>query len=80
MATTSTDPQAQAMSQSMELMMPLMFGFITLQLASGLGIYFVATNVFGIVLQYFVSGWGSLSEVFGRLGGSQSKGKKNARK
>lgn len=82
MATPSTDPQAQAMSQSMELMMPVMFGFITLQAASGLGIYFVATNVFGIVLQYFVSGWGSLSEVIPQLGGgkSQTKDKKNARK
>ncbi len=82
MATPSTDREAQAMSQSMELMMPMMFGFITLQAASGLGLYFVATNVFGIVLQYFVSGWGSLSQVFPQLSGSKSetKGKKNARK
>jgi len=82
MASPSTDPQAQAMSQSMELMMPMMFGFITLQVASGLGLYFVATNVFGIVMQYFVSGWGTLSDVFPQLGGSrsQAKGKKNAPK
>lgn len=84
MASPSTDPQQQAMSQTMELMMPMMFGFITLQLASGLGLYFVATNVFGIVLQYFVSGWGSLATVFGRVGGrgsgDQAKGEKRGRK
>jgi YidC/Oxa1 family membrane protein insertase len=82
MATPSTDPQAQAMAQSMELMMPMMFGFITLQVASGLGLYFVATNLFGIVLQYFVGGWGGLAGVFPMLGGrrDQTKGKKNARK
>jgi YidC/Oxa1 family membrane protein insertase len=82
MATPSNDPQAQAMSQSMELTMPIMFGFITLNTASGLGLYFVATNVFGVVLQYFVSGWGTLSTVIPQLGrgNSQTKGKKNARK
>ena len=69
---SSTDPQQQAMSQSMELMMPIMFGFITFQLASGLGIYFVATNVFGIILQYFVSGWGALGTLFSRRSGGAS--------
>ena len=69
---SSTDPQQQAMSQSMELMMPIMFGFITFQLASGLGLYFVATNVFGIILQYFVSGWGALGTLFSRRSGGAS--------
>ena len=60
----NADPQQQAMSQSMELMMPLMFGWITLSMASGLGLYFVATNVVGVIQQYFSSGWGSLASVF----------------
>lgn len=64
MTPPSADPQQQAMSQSMELMMPLMFGWITINLASGLGLYFVATNLVGIVQQYFTSGWGSLAAVF----------------
>jgi len=84
MSTSSTDPQQQAMSQTMELMMPMMFGFITFQLASGLGLYFVATNVFGIVLQYFISGWGSLGTLFSKKGDrarpAQLKGKKHGRK
>ncbi len=60
----NADPQQKAMSQSMELTMPLMFGYITLSLASGLGLYFVASNVVGIVQQYFTSGWGSLAGMF----------------
>ncbi|MBC7261143.1 MAG: membrane protein insertase YidC, partial [Chloroflexi bacterium] len=65
MASPTADPQQQAMNQSMELMMPMMFGIITLQLASGLGLYFVATNLVGIIQQYFVSGWGALATLFG---------------
>jgi len=66
MAAPAADPQQQAMSQSMELMMPMMFGMITFQLASGLALYFVASNVVGIAQQYFVSGWGNLASVFSR--------------
>jgi YidC/Oxa1 family membrane protein insertase len=52
-------PQAQ-MSQSMLMMMPLMFGFITMNLPSGLGLYFVISSLIGIVIQYFTTGWGGL--------------------
>jgi len=82
MAAPSTDPQQQAMSQSMELMMPLMFGAIVLQTASGLGLYFVVSNIAGIVQQYFVSGWGSLATVFSGRGSTKTahpKGKDNGR-
>ena len=68
MAVPSGDPQQRAMSESMSITMPLMFGIITFQLASGLALYFVATNVFGIVQQYFTSGLGGLASVFDRLG------------
>lgn len=66
MTPQNADPQQQAMSQSMELMMPLMFGWITINLASGLGLYFVATNLVGIIQQYFTTGWGSLASVLNR--------------
>jgi len=59
--TPSTDSQAASMSQSMQITMPLMFGFITMSLASGLAVYFVISNLVGIVTQYFISGKGSLS-------------------
>ena len=51
--------QAQ-MSQSMAVTMPLMFAFITINLASGLALYFVISNLVGIAVQYFMTGWGSL--------------------
>ena len=66
MSPAGGDPQQQAMSQSMELTMPFMFAWITYSSASGLGLYFVATNLVGIVQQYFSSGWGSLASVFRR--------------
>jgi len=58
---SSTDSQAASMSQSMQITMPLMFGFITLNLASGLAVYFVISNLVSIATQYFISGKGSLS-------------------
>jgi YidC/Oxa1 family membrane protein insertase len=54
--TASMDPQQQQMNQTMMWMMPLMFAFFTLQFPSGLALYWVATNVVGIVLQYFYQG------------------------
>ena len=55
-ATTTMDPQQQQMNQTMLWMMPLMFAFFTLQFPSGLALYWVATNVVSIVLQYFYMG------------------------
>jgi YidC/Oxa1 family membrane protein insertase len=43
------DPQAAQMSQSMTLTMPLMFGWMSLSFPSGLSIYFVISNLIGIV-------------------------------
>jgi membrane protein insertase Oxa1/YidC/SpoIIIJ len=43
------------------MMMPLMFGFFTLSFPSGLALYWVVSNIIGIIIQYFVSGgWGYL--------------------
>jgi YidC/Oxa1 family membrane protein insertase len=41
--------QAQAMSQSMGTIMPIMFGMISLSLSVGLSIYFIASNLVGVV-------------------------------
>ncbi len=57
---TSADPKQQQMSRMMTIMMPLMFAFFTLQFPSGLALYWVASNIIGIITQYFVTGWGSL--------------------
>jgi YidC/Oxa1 family membrane protein insertase len=51
--------QAQAMTQSMTTMMPLMFGFFSLSFSVGLSVYFVVSNLIGI-LQYSLMGQGKL--------------------
>lgn len=58
--TTTTDPQQKQMSAMMQNFMPLMFGFFTLSFPSGLAVYWVISNIIGIVQQYFVTGWGGL--------------------
>jgi len=54
--------QAQMM-QSMTTIMPIMFGFFSLSFSVGLSIYFVASNVIGIV-QYSPQGRNVLDKVF----------------
>jgi YidC/Oxa1 family membrane protein insertase len=56
----SSDPKQQQQSQMMLWMMPIMFVFMSLSFPSGLALYWVASNVIGIVMQYFVTGWGGL--------------------
>ncbi len=56
----STDPRQKQTNQIMLWMFPLMFGFFTLQFPTGLALYWVVTNVVGISIQYFVTGWGNL--------------------
>lgn len=57
---TGGSDQSASMSQSMTLMMPLMFGFFSLNFSTGLSLYFVVSNVIGIVTQGFISGWSGL--------------------
>jgi YidC/Oxa1 family membrane protein insertase len=54
------DGQAAGMGQSMTLMMPLMFGFFSLNFSTGLSFYFIVSNIIGIVTQGFISGWEGL--------------------
>nr|HID14021.1 YidC/Oxa1 family membrane protein insertase [Anaerolineae bacterium] len=53
---TSSGDQSQAamMSQQMQIMMPLMFGFIALQYATGLSIYFIISNLIGMAQFYLI--------------------------
>ena len=53
------DAQQQQMSSMTTLMMPLMFSFFTLSFPSGLALYWVVSNIIGILIQYLVGGgWG----------------------
>jgi len=57
----TTDPQQKSMNNIMLWVMPLMFGFFSLTLPSGLSLYWVASNIISIILQYRVTGWGTLT-------------------
>jgi YidC/Oxa1 family membrane protein insertase len=55
-----SEDTAQRMTQSMAYTFPLMTVVLGAQFPSGLTLYWIATTVFQIVQQYFVSGWGKL--------------------
>lgn len=55
----TADPQQQQMNRMMEFM-PFMFLIFSFQVASGLVLYWVVSNVYSIGQQYFTVGWGSL--------------------
>lgn len=63
-ATTPAQQQQQQTTQMMTWMMPLMFGFWSLSVPAGLGLYWFISNLSGVVLQYFYMGrkidWKSL--------------------
>ncbi len=64
---TVSTPQTQAQTQTMQVMMPVMFFFFSMTFASGLSLYWVVSNIIRIVMQYLFSGWGGLSGWIDRL-------------
>jgi YidC/Oxa1 family membrane protein insertase len=61
MATMPTDdPKTASQNSMMTWMMPLLFTFMALSFPSGLALYWVANSLFRIILQYRITGWGSL--------------------
>jgi YidC/Oxa1 family membrane protein insertase len=53
----SADPQSQSMTQTMQYMMPLMFGFFALSFSAALSIYFVVSNLIGVVQYGAINRW-----------------------
>ena len=51
------DPQSAGMSQTMQYMMPLMFGFFALSFSSALSIYFIVSNVVGVFQYAAINRW-----------------------
>ncbi|MBI2849095.1 MAG: membrane protein insertase YidC [Chloroflexi bacterium] len=86
MTMPSMDPQQAQMNKMMQVMMPVMFGFFTLQFASGLAVYWVIFNIISIGIQYLVTGWGGLVRpatpraVPPASGGSTKGGKADAKR
>lgn len=55
------DERARAQAQMMNFLMPLIFAWITISLPSGLGLYYVLSNVIGIAMQYIYVGGGPIN-------------------
>lgn len=61
---------AEAMQEvqgQMVYMMPIMTTIVSLNFPSGLALYWVIGNIFSVVQQYFITGWGGLAEFFNRI-------------
>lgn len=59
----SPDPQQASMARSMQIMMPLMFGFFTLSVPSGLAVYWTVSGIVGVVTQLAATGdWDKVPE------------------
>ena len=56
----SASPQQESTNRMMLWMFPFMFGFFTLSFEAGLAIYWIMSNIIGIVIQGFITGWGPL--------------------
>ncbi len=64
---TDTQEMAETMQKQMVFMMPIMTGIFAYQFPAGLGIYWIATTVFSIVQQWFISGPGGLVDVLEKV-------------
>ena len=58
MTQPSSDSQQASMNSTMQIMMPLMFGYFTTQFASGLAIYFLISNIVGVIMQWGIERMG----------------------
>jgi YidC/Oxa1 family membrane protein insertase len=56
----TADPQQSSQNSMMLWMMPLLFMFMSLSFPAGLALYWVVNSLFRIVLQYRITGWGTL--------------------
>jgi len=62
-----TADMAAAMQKQMLFIMPVMTAFIAVRFPSGLALYWVASTVFSIVQQYFITGLGGIAIYSGRV-------------
>ena len=80
MTVPSADPSSAQMNQSMQMMMPLFIGYISLSFPIGLSLYWIVFNIVGIIQQYIQQGgWGTLfkSKPLAPATAVTGKGKKN---
>jgi YidC/Oxa1 family membrane protein insertase len=58
----NADPRQASQNQMMLWMMPLLFAYMAFLFPAGLALYWFTSNIFRIVLQWRLSGWGSLKK------------------
>ena len=58
------DPRQQSSQNMMQWMIPLFLGVFSLGWPSGLPLYWIVSNIIGISIQYFITGWGPLFPLF----------------
>ncbi|MCH8848430.1 MAG: membrane protein insertase YidC [Chloroflexi bacterium] len=56
----SSDARQESTQRMMLFMFPVMFGMFSLFFPLGLVVYWVASTLIGIAMQYFITGWGGL--------------------
>lgn len=59
---TDQQEMAETITQQMLFFMPIMTGFFAFTFPSGVVLYWIATTVFSVVQQYFISGWGGVEK------------------
>ena len=64
--TPSATPQQESTNRMMLWMMPIMFGFFTLSFESGLAVYWIVSNIVGIVIQGSITGWRPIASLVSR--------------
>ena len=62
--TPSPDPRQQSSQAMMLWMIPIMLGFFALQFPAGLSMYWIVSNLIGVGIQYFITGWQPLWPLF----------------
>jgi len=60
----SMDPRQQSSQNMMLWMMPIFLGVFSLGWPSGLPLYWIVSNLIGVSIQYFITGWGPLFPLF----------------
>ena len=63
-SSVATTPQQASTNRLMLWMMPAMFGFFTLNFENGLALYWIMSNLIGILIQGFITGWEPLQKLF----------------
>jgi len=61
-----SSPQQESTNRMLLWMMPGMLGYFTLFFETGLALYWIVSNVIGIIIQGFVGGWSPILSIFSR--------------